>query len=394
MKILYLDCFSGIAGDMFLAACIDSGLVEPAYLEKKLSGLGIGKIKVKVEKVERSAISATHLEFQTDEDSHDHRHWSEIREMIAGSKLAEGEKRSAIAIFQNLAEAEAKIHGSDPEQVHFHELGAFDSICDIVGAAIVLEKFNIDKAYASKINVGSGFVEIAHGRLPVPAPATLELLKEIPTYSSGIQFELVTPTGAAILKHLECEYAVPEARWEQIGYGAGTKDFPNQPNVLRLRVGESLSELQEDETILIETEIDDMNPEIFPYVQTKLLEKGIKSVSLQQLLMKKGRSGYLLRVLCDTKTLDLALEIIFRETTTLGVIWQPVRRKKLDRKIVEVETPYGKVNVKLGLIGDEIINLAPEHEDCRRLAESSGIALKEIYRVAMESASKLLKKKR
>ncbi|MBI3460103.1 nickel pincer cofactor biosynthesis protein LarC, partial [Candidatus Acetothermia bacterium] len=282
----------------------------------------------------------------------------------------------------------------DPERVHFHELGAFDSICDIVGAAIVLEKFNIDKAYASKINVGSGFVEIAHGRLPVPAPATLELLKGIPTYSSGIEFELVTPTGAAILKHLECEYAVPEARWEQIGYGAGTKDFPNQPNVLRLRVGESLSELQEDETILIETEIDDMNPEIFFFFLTKLLEKGIKSVSLQQLLMKKGRSGYLLRVLCDMKTLDTALEIIFRETTTLGVIWQPVRRKKLDRKIVEVETPYGKVNVKLGLIGDEIINLAPEHEDCRRLAESSGIALKEIYRVAMESASKLLKKKR
>ena len=390
MKILYLDCFSGIAGDMFLAACIDSGLVEPAYLGKKLSGLGIGKVKVKVEKVERSTISATHLEFKTDEDPHDHRHWSEVREMIEGSKLAGGEKRRAIAIFQSLAEAEAKIHGSAPDHVHFHELGAFDSICDIVGAAIVLEKCSIEKAYASKINVGSGFVEIAHGRLPVPAPATLELLKGIPTYSSGIQFELATPTGAAILRHLECEYVVPEARWEQIGYGAGTKDFPNQPNVLRLRVGESLSELQEDETILIETEIDDMNPEIFPYVQSKLLEKGIKSVSLQQLLMKKGRSGYLLRVLCDTRTLDTALEIIFRETTTLGVIWQPVRRKKLDRKIVEVETPYGKVNVKLGLIGNEIVNIAPEHEDCQRLAENSGIALKEIYRVTMENASRLL----
>jgi uncharacterized protein (TIGR00299 family) protein len=388
MKILYLDCFSGIAGDMFLAACLDAGLLNAAYLEKKLSLLGIGKIKIQKKKVKRSAITATHLNLGAAEDPLAHRQWSDIRQLIEKSKLTQGEKRRAIAIFQILAETEAKIHGSDPDRVHFHELGAIDSICDIVGAAIVLERLDIEKAYASKINVGSGFVETMHGRLPVPAPATLELLKNIPTYSSGVQSELVTPTGAAILKHVSCEYTWPEARWEEIGYGAGTKDFPNQPNVLRLMVGQSLSALQADETILLETEIDDMNPEIFPYVQTALLEQGIKSVSLQTLLMKKGRSGYLLRVLCDSQTLDTALEIIFRETTTLGVIWQPVKRKKLDRRIIEVKTPYGKIKVKLGLLGSEIINIAPEHEDCRRLAEKSGVALKEIYQIATERAAR------
>jgi hypothetical protein len=394
MKLLYLDCFSGIAGDMFLAACIDAGLVEPAYLEKKLSTLDLDKIRIKTQKVKRSALVATHLEFFANEGSHDHRHWSEIREMIVASKLTQNEKRRAISIFQSLAEAEAKIHGTATDDVHFHELGAIDSICDIVGAAIVLEKLNIDRAYASKINVGSGFIKIAHGRLSLPAPATVELLKGIPTYSSGIQFELTTPTGAALLKHLACEHTVPEARWEHIGYGAGTKDFPDQPNVLRLMVGENLSESHIDETILIETEIDDMNPEIFPYVQAKMLENGMKSVSLQQLAMKKGRSGFLLRVLCDTRTFDTAVEIIFRETTTLGLIWQPVRRKKLERKLIEIETSYGKVNVKLGLLNNEIINIAPEHEDCRRVAETSGVALKEIYRVALESAAKLLSKKK
>jgi hypothetical protein len=391
MKFLYLDCFSGIAGDMFLAACIDAALIVPTHLEKKLSGLGLGQIKIKTKKVERSAISATHLEFVAEKESSKykkHRDWAEISKIINKSKLDPSEKGRAIAIFQSLAQAEAKIHGTTPGRVHFHELGALDSICDIVGAAIVLEELAVEKVYASKVNVGGGFVQIAHGRLPVPAPATLELLKQIPTYSSGIQFELVTPTGAALLKHLNCEYGYPEAKWEEIGYGAGTKDFPNHPNVLRLMVGASLDKLEADETILIETEIDDMNPEIFPYVQAKMLAQGIKSVSLQQLLMKKGRSGYLLRVLCDAKNFDRATEIIFRETTTLGLIWQPVRRKKLERKLIRIKTAYGSVRVKLGLQGSEILNLAPEYEDCRQLAEKSGVSLKEIYRIASENAVK------
>jgi hypothetical protein len=387
MKILYLDCFSGIAGDMFLAACLDAGLIDLALLEEKLSALGIGPVKVRAEKVQRRSIAATHLRFETDRESSDHRHWSEIRELIETSPLAAGERRRALAIFQSLAEAEAKIHGTTPDAVHFHELGAFDSICDIVGAAIVLEKLGVEKAFASKVNVGSGLVKIAHGRLPLPAPATLELLKEIPTYSSGIECELVTPTGAALLKHLVSEYRMPEARWQEVGYGAGTRELSEQPNVLRLMVGEMVPELQADETILIETEIDDLNPEIFPYVQALLLAKGIQSASLQPLLMKKGRPGYLLRVLCEAATLDAAAEIIFRETTTLGLIWQPVRRKKLARRLITVETPFGRVRVKLGLLGDQIINVAPEHEDCRRLAADSGVALKEIYRLATECAA-------
>jgi uncharacterized protein (TIGR00299 family) protein len=385
MKIAYLDCFSGIAGDMFLAALLDAGLVPAPFLSEKLSQLGLGPVRVHTEKVVRQGITATHLRFETSSEPHEHRHWSEIRALIKRSSLAPAEKARAIAIFQSLAEAEAKIHGIPLESVHFHELGALDSILDIVGAAVAIESLQIDRWYASKINVGSGTVRTAHGRLPVPAPATLELLRGLPVYASEIETELVTPTGAAILKHLAPDFSMPTARWQQIGYGAGTKDLPQQPNVLRLLVGESVAAFENDETVVIETEIDDMNPEFFPYVQQKLLEQGAKSVSAQNILMKKGRPGLLVRVLCDALLVDKLCETLFRETTTLGAIYYPVHRKKLTRKIIEVETKHGKVRVKLGLLGSEIINIAPEYEDCKKIADEQGVALKEIYRAATEA---------
>ncbi|MCX8103352.1 MAG: nickel pincer cofactor biosynthesis protein LarC [Candidatus Bipolaricaulota bacterium] len=390
MKLAYLDCSSGIAGDMFLAALLDAELITAQFLSEKLSQLGLGPVRVHAEKVLRQGIAATHLRFETSADSHDHRHWSEIRALIEQSALTASEKARAIAIFRALAEAEAKIHGVSTDDVHFHELGALDSIFDIVGAAVAIEALRIDRWYASHINVGSGTVETAHGRLPVPAPATLELLKDFPIYSSGIETELVTPTGAAILKALAPSFAMPKARPSQIGYGAGTKDLSAQPNVLRLLVGDSDTALESDETIVIETEIDDMNPELFPHVQQKLFEHGAKSVSAQNILMKKGRPGLLIRVLCDAASVDKLCETLFRETTTLGAIYYPVQRKKLARKIVEVHTQYGPVRVKLGLLGSEIINIAPEYEDCKKLAEEKSIALKEIYRVATESASRLV----
>lgn len=387
MKLAYLDCFSGIAGDMFLAALLDAGLLESSFLDERLSALGLGPVTAQVEKVQRSGLAATHIQFETAPDARTHRSWSDIHKLIEQSLLTPGEKARASSIFQNLAEAEAKIHGVPMEKVHFHELGAVDSILDIVGAAIAIEFLQIEHWYASRINVGSGTVEAAHGRLPVPAPATLELLKNFPTYSSGIEAELVTPTGAAILKHLAPEFTLPPACWQMVGYGAGTQDLSAQPNVLRVLVGESVFALESDEAIVIETEIDDMNPEFFPHVQQKLFEQGAKSVSTQNILMKKGRPGLLVRVLCDAALVDTLCEILFRETTTLGAVYYPVQRKKLARKVIDVETQYGKIRVKLGLLGSEIVNIAPEYEDCKKIADEKGAALKEIYRAATEAAS-------
>lgn len=386
MKIAYLDCFSGIAGDMFLAALVDAQLITAQFLSEKLSRVGLGRVRVHAEKVFRQGVTATLLRLETSSDAHEHRHWSEIRALIEQSALTSAEKARALAIFSALAEAEAKIHGVAAPDVHFHELGAVDSILDIVGAASALEALNIDRWYASKINVGSGVIETAHGRLPVPAPATLELLTDFPIYSSGIETELVTPTGAAIVRNLAPDCALPPARWQRIGYGAGSRDIPHQPNVLRLMVGESVAVFESDETVVIETEIDDMNPEFFPYVQQKLFDQGAKSVSAQSIVMKKGRPGLLVRVLCDPSHIEKLCEVLFRETTTLGVIYYSVQRKKLARKIIAVETPYGEVRVKLGLVGSEIMNIAPEYEDCKKLADEKGAALKEIYNAAIEAA--------
>ncbi len=397
MKIVYLDCFSGISGDMFIAAFLDSGLIEARYLKEKLSALGLGKVKVIEEEVQRGPIAATHVSFECNSQTRTQRGFAEIKELIQASELTSAEKKRTLQIFQSLAEAEARIHNSSIERAHFHELGALDSILDIVGAAVIVEKLKIERYYASRVNVGGGFVDTKHGRLPVPAPATLELLKGMPMYSSGIEAELVTPTGAAILKNLVTGYEMPQARWQHIGYGAGSRDLPT-PNVLRIMVGESVeksveksveTKYIEDEAVIIETEIDDMNPELFPHVQTKLLERGALSVSLQQVLLKKGRPGFRMRVLSPEERVDALLEIIFRETTTLGVTLQTVKRKKLGRKIVEIETCYGQVRVKLGMLGNEIVNVAPEYEDCKKLAEEQGVALKEVYKLAHECAFRL-----
>lgn len=395
-KIAYLDCFSGISGDMFIAAFLDSDLVDTRYLSEKLSALGLGKIKAIEEKVQRGPIIATRISFDCKAETLAHRDFATIKKLVQASGLTSAEKQRALQIFRGLAEAEARIHHISTEKVRFHEIGALDSILDIVSVAVIVERLQIEKYYASKVNVGSGFVDTQHGRLPVPAPAALELLKGVPIYSSGIEAELTTPTGAAILKNLVTSYEMPQARWQHVGYGAGGKDFSMAPNVLRVMVGEPIKDglhCLEDETVIIETEIDDMNPELFPHVQAKLFERGALSVSLQQLLLKKGRPGFMIRVLSPQEHVNALLEIVFRETTTLGVTLQTVKRKKLDRKLVEVETHYGKVRVKLGMLGDEIVNIAPEYEDCKKIAEEKGVPLKEIYQIANEGALRLVSQK-
>jgi len=387
-KLVYLDCFSGISGDMFLGALLDAGVVEKAFLEEKLGHLGLGKVKLSLKRVKRAALLATHLLFEFPADETHHRDFREIRDLIEKSGLQEAEKRRALEIFRHLAEAEAKIHGVSVEEVHFHEVGALDSIYDIVGAAVAIEALAAERYYISKINLGSGSIETQHGLLPVPAPATLELLKGFPTYSSGVEAELTTPTGAAILRHLAPEYGLPPARWESIGYGAGTQQLKT-PNVLRVFVGEALSHeggWEHQEALVIEADIDDMNPELLPHVRERLFQAGAQDVSWHPLQMKKGRTGFRLCVLSPPEDIDKLCEVVFRETTTLGVRIHRVEKRFLERKIVRVETPYGAVRVKLGLFQGEVLNVAPEYEDCVQLAAREGVPLKEVMRVAGEYA--------
>lgn len=371
---------------MFLAAFLDSGAIERGQLEEKLSLLGLGRVRAATRRVKRGGLMATHLSFRASpkQRSPPHHKFRDIRRLIEESDLMEGEKRRAIAIFQGLAEVEAKIHDISIGEVQFHELGTLDSILDIVGAAIVLEAIKIEKAWASKINLGSGLVETSHGRLPVPAPATLELLKGFPTYSSGIEVELTTPTGAAILRHLSPEFGLPPARWQMIGYGAGTLDLEH-PNVLRVLIGESLSGQLREEAVVIETDIDDMNPQLLPHVQELLFKQGAQDVSWHALHMKKGRLGFRIFVLSPPERADELCETIFRETTTLGVRVHVVDKRRLERRVIEVETPHGRVRVKLGLWQDRVVNVSPEYDDCVRLAQQKGVPLKELMRLAVES---------
>lgn len=393
MKIAYLDCFSGISGDMFLAAFLDAQAIEPGTLEKKLSTLGLGKVKLVLKRVKRGAIAATHLSFQMGrlKQSSARRGFAGIRRLIEESPLTTGEQRRAIAIFRSLAKVEAKIHDEAIEDVHFHELGALDSILDIVGAAIIIEQLGAEKTFVSKINMGSGFVKTDHGHLPVPVPSALELLKDMPTYSSGVEAELVTPTGAAILRHLAPMYEHPPARWQAIGYGAGTRELET-PNVLRVLVGEGLSQRREDEeALVIETDIDDMSPQIFPYVQQLLFQHGAQDVNWHALHMKKNRPGVRLYVLSPPERVDALCEIVFRETSTLGVRIQTVKKRRLDRKMIHVSTPHGRVRVKLGFWRDRLMNVAPEYDDCVQLANQTGVPVKEIVRLATENAHRKLK---
>jgi uncharacterized protein (TIGR00299 family) protein len=396
MKIAYLDCFAGISGDMFLGTWLDAGALSSARLTKRLALLGLGKVRLDVQSVLRRSIRATKVDIKIAakiERTHS-RSLRDIQKLIGASDLTDGECGRALAIFQLLAEAESRVHGISSEDVHFHEIGALDSILDIVGAAIAIEESEIERWYVSKINLGSGTVSTQHGLFPVPAPATVELLKGMSTYSSGIEAELVTPTGAAILKHLGPEFRLPPARWDSVGYGAGTREL-EMPNALRVLVGQSLERpIEMQDALVIETDIDDMNPQFLPHIQELLLKRGAQDVSWHALQMKKGRTGFRLYVLTLEDRVDTLCELIFRETTTLGLRIHAVEKRLLDREIIAVAIPQGKVHVKLGRLGDEILNIMPEYEDCRALAEESGLPLKELEQRARAAAEKQLRQRK
>jgi len=382
MVIAYFDCFSGISGDMTLGALVDAGVSIDA-LRTDLAKLNLSGYRIKAEKVKRSGIAATKVRVLIDNQEHRERNLADILKLIEHSGLTTAIKQKSGMIFKRLAEAEAKVHGTTVDKIHFHEVGAIDSIVDIVGTVIGMELLSISQIMSSPVNVGSGSVKTSHGLLPVPAPATAELLKGIPFYESSTKFELTTPTGAAIISTL-CVFVgrMPTMKMERIAYGAGDMDFPGSPNVLRLMIGEPTPAYEEDISIVIETNIDDMNPQIYEYVVERLMQQGAQDVYLTPIIMKKGRPAILLSALVDKSKASTVLDTIFRETTSIGVRIHEVGRKKLTRETKEIDTVYGKIRIKISNRVDEILTATPEYEDCKKIAEDKKIPLKKIIEEA------------
>ena len=388
MTLAYFDCFSGISGDMTLGALVDAG-VSIDVLRTELDKLNLPGYEVKAEKVKRSGIAATKVHVVIDQKNQMSRHLSDILKIIEASTLSSAVKEKSSRIFKRLADAEAKVHGTTPDKIHFHEVGAVDAIVDIVGAVIGLELLGVTHIAASAINVGSGTIQSAHGVLPLPAPATVELLAGIPVYQSGAQFELTTPTGAVIISTLGSSFGqMPPMKVDRVAYGAGGHEFPGMPNVLRLMIGQPVADYEEDTSIVIETNIDDMNPQVYDYLIEKLMQQGAHDVYLTPIIMKKGRPAILLSVLTDKTKSDAVLDTIFRDTTSIGVRIQEVGRKKLTREIQVLDTMYGKVRIKISRQGNEILSATPEYEDCKRIAEEKQLPLKQVIEEAKNQFSR------
>jgi len=463
MRIAYLECFSGISGDMFMGALVDAGVPRRLF-EETVTALNVGA-RLEISRVVRSGISATkvdvyvdgekdmprdefwrrqmagfppeavnhphehpphdeglarepqgghgrghahatdtsrtgalapHLHGHSHEHGHEHAHehgrgLNDILEIIGKAAISEKAKKTAGAIFEALGAAEAKIHNTSIDAVHFHEVGAVDAMVDIVCAAVGVEALTVDEIVSSPLNVGGGTVPCAHGTFPVPAPATLALLKDAPVYSSGLQAELVTPTGAAIVQTLVTRFAgFPEMRIEKSAYGAGTRDFPGHPNVVRLTIGQAASSVlaadtASDTVTVLEANLDDMNPQVFGYVMDRLLEAGALDVFGMPVQMKKNRPGTLLMVLAKPEDAARLTQIVFTETTSLGVRRRDERRQTLARKWQRVNTTWGEVRIKIASMNGTVTNYAPEYEDCRRIAVEHRVPLKEVMSEAVEA---------
>jgi pyridinium-3,5-bisthiocarboxylic acid mononucleotide nickel chelatase len=454
MRTAYLDCFSGISGDMFLGALVDAG-VSTKLLEDTIAALDIGA-RLEISRVTRAGISATKVDVYANGekdlprevfwkqqerpssahvhepvDTHKHhpdepvgwrgfaplpgqspgttqhgpngthgRGLTEIRAIIEKALISIAAKRTAISIFEALGEAEAEIHNSSIEQVHFHEVGAVDAMVDIVCAAVGAESLAVEEWICSPLNVGGGTVKCAHGTLPVPAPATLMLLRDAPVYSSGPQVELVTPTGAAIVKTLTSRFApFPAMKIEKAGYGAGTRDFPEHPNLLRLTIGESaaasattLAGTSNERVTVLEANLDDLNPQVLAYAMERLLVEGALDVFSVPVQMKKSRSGALLTVLTKMEDANRLTKVIFAETTTLGVRRREEQRQTLSRRWEKVDTTWGPVRIKIANMNGSVSNYAPEYEDCRALAETHHVPLKQVIQEAVQAYASVNRK--
>jgi uncharacterized protein (TIGR00299 family) protein len=385
MRIAYFDCFSGASGDMILGALIDAGL-SPQRLREELKKLRIPTIHLKAEKVLKAGLAATQVTVEGRNEKRSHRNLKEILRIVERSGVEADVKEKSKEIFERIASVEGKIHRMPMEEIHFHELGGLDSIVDIVGSVWGIRHLGIEKIYVSKVNVGGGFVKCEHGILPVPAPATLSLMEGKPIYSSGVERELLTPTGAAILTTLGSEFGLmPLINVERIGHGAGRDDLPH-PNLLRLIIGTSESTSGKERVVVIETNIDDMNPQFYDYVMEKLFAMEVLDVFITPVLMKKNRPGHLLTVICPSEKLPPVTTFLLRETTTLGLRWHEEERAKTDREILPLQTKYGRIRFKLARWEGKVINLSPEYEDCKRLALEKRVPLKEVFEEARKEA--------
>ena len=402
-KIAYFDCFSGISGDMCLGALVDAG-VPLKKLQKELKKIPVRSYELCARKVKRAGFSSIKVDIVQSSKLkvQGSKKWKDIKKIIRASSLSKEIKQKGLAIFKCLFEAEAKVHGKSLENAHLHELGGIDCLVDIFGTIMGLDMLGIEKVYSSPVNLGGGSVKTGHGILPVPAPATAEILRGVPVYSTSTPFELTTPTGAAILKWLSSGFGgLPPMNIEKTGTGAGSKNFKHRPNVLRLFIGKMCEDegypspiplpqgegargrvkISMGQTItVIEANIDDMNPQVYEYVMEKLFKKGALDVFLTQVLMKKGRPGIKLTALCKDTDCEELMKIIMGETTTIGIRFYEVKRRVLQREIKLVDTEFGKVRAKFSRLGDEILKAAPEYEDCRRIAKKLNIPLVEIMR--------------
>ncbi len=383
-KIAYFNCFAGISGDMCLGALVDAG-VDLSDIANELKKLPIKNYGLKYRKVSRNGISATKVDViikksAVSSQQSAAKKWKDIEKIIKTSTLSDDIKQKGLHIFKKLFEAEARVHGEPFENIHLHELGGIDCLVDIFGTLICLDILGIEKLYTSSVNLGSGSVKTEHGILPVPAPATAELLRGYPVYSSDIPFELTTPTGAAIISGLKSKSSpLPEIRIEKIGYGAGNKDIKTIPNTLRILIGkETGSSKYEDFVTIIETNIDDMNPQIYEHVFERLFKAGALDVFMENIIMKKGRPAVKLTIISRENDVEKLSDMLFKETTTIGMRFYNVYRKTLDREIKKIKTKYGDVRVKVSSLKGAIVNISPEYEDLKAISKKTKIPIKEI----------------
>lgn len=378
MKTLYFDCFAGASGNMILGALVALGVDEKTLIEQ-IKLLDIADFEIEFSKKNKSGISAIYAKVKVPHE-HAHRHLHTIEKIINDSRLDEKIKERAVEIFRKLAEAEAKIHGIDVQKVHFHEVGAMDAIIDVVGACIGFEMLGIEKFACSKIHVGSGFAEMAHGKFPIPPPAVAELLQNVPIYSTEIEGELITPTGAAIISTV-CETfgQIPEMTVEKSAYGAGKRDYKNFPNALRLILGETKNQkLKTQNLTVIETNLDDISPEILGFVMEKAFELGALDCWFTPIQMKKNRPATLISILCEISEIEKFINLLIDETTTIGIRIRETERICLEREISKITTKFGEVSIKTARFGEKIVNLKPEFEDLKKIARRENLPLREI----------------
>lgn len=391
-RVIYFDCFSGISGDMILGALVSVG-VDIKEIQNSFKSLNLKGYKLNSRQVKRNGLVGTKVNVvlnQTSQKSQRARSFNDIKSLIEKSDLPQIVKFNSIAIFRRIGKVEAKVHGTTINKIHFHEVGAIDSIIDIVGGSLALNLLDADLIVSSPINTGEGIVKCDHGILPVPAPATLELLKGIPCYSSGVEKELTTPTGAAFIGYFAEKFgSLPNMNMLSTGYGAGTHEIKNIPNLLRVVLGKSEEGPRHQSIKVIETNIDDMNPEFYDYVIDQLFKVGAVDVFFTPINMKKNRPGILLSVITSTEHFDSVVQVLLEETSTLGVRHYDVGRVVLPRKQTVIMTPFGKVRVKIGGLDESTRTISPEYEDCRKIALKKEIPVKRVYDEALKVAWKL-----